>query len=79
MINADEGFVVLAKSAPHGHRLAGNAIGVRVFSEKLFDVFALAASKDFALPSSYLEQIAAWDALVRIREHFPPLRDLGKR
>lgn len=76
MIGADEGFVILAKSAPHGHRLAGNAIGVRVFSEKLFDVFAQAASKDYGLPSSYLEQIAPWDALSKIREHFPPLRDL---
>jgi hypothetical protein len=76
MIKADEGFVILAKSAPPGHRLAGNSIGVRVFAEKLFDAFALAASKDYALQSSYMEQIAAWDALAKIREHFPPLRDL---
>ena len=76
MINADEGFVILAKAAPQGHRLAGNAIGVRLFSETLFEGFAVAASKDYALPSSYLEQISTWDAVVKIREQYPALREI---
>lgn len=76
LIGADEGFVILGKSAPMGHRLAGNSMDIRLFSEKLFDSFALAASKDYAIESSYLERLEAWEALYSIKDQFPPLRDL---
>ena len=75
LVGASEAFVVLTKPAPEGHRLAANRLGVRLFSEKLFDTFAGSTAQDYLVPSSYLEQAAGWEALFRIGTNYPALRE----
>ena len=76
LTRCDEAFVILSKPAIEGHRLAGNSFGVRLFSEPLFDAFAAAASADFLLPNSYLEDLARWSALAEIGKKYSALADL---
>ncbi len=68
LVGADEAFVILNKASPEGHRLAANSIGVRLFSEKLFDTFGSTASIDYRAGASDLEDIRAWEELLSIRE-----------
>ncbi len=68
LVGADEAFVILNKASPEGHRLAANSIGIRLFSEKLFDNFGTSASIDYLAGASYLEDIRAWEELLSIRE-----------
>lgn len=75
LTGADEVFVILGREAPDGHRLAGNTIGVRLFSEALFDAYASAATKDYVVGASYLEEVAAWDKLLELKKSYPNLRD----
>lgn len=76
LTKSDEAFVILTKATTEGHRLAGNSLGVRLFSEKLFDSFASAAAKDYAIQNSYLENLRAWESLANIPTYFPALADL---
>lgn len=71
-----EAFVILGKQAIDAHRLAGNSFGVRLFSEQLFDAFATAASADYLVANSYLENIDSWSALSEVRLNFPSLAEL---
>lgn len=68
LVKAEEAFVILNKAAPEGHRLAANSIGVRLFSEKLFDNFGASASINFMADTSYLENMGAWEELLSIKE-----------
>lgn len=71
LIDADEAFVILAKAAPQGHRLAASKVGVHLFSEKLFDQYAQASSTDYVDQITYLDNLVAWDALWNMRTRFP--------
>jgi len=75
LTHSDEAFVILTKAAPEAHRLAGNSLGVRLFSEKLFDSFARTVAKDYAVQNSYLENLAAWERLAEIPSKQPALDD----
>ncbi|MBW0449428.1 hypothetical protein EN871_11650 [bacterium M00.F.Ca.ET.228.01.1.1] len=75
-VKADDTFVILAKAAPEGHRLAVGTLGVRLFSEPLFDRFAAAASKDYFADSSYLERMDAWEQVFSARKDYPRLEEL---
>jgi hypothetical protein len=66
LIGADEAFVILNKAAPEGHRLAANQIGVRLFSEKLFDNFAGSASPDYLDGITYLDNPDAWKVVFEL-------------
>lgn len=68
LVTAEEAFVILNKAAPEGHRLAANSIGVRLFSEKLFDNFGLSSSINYIPEMSYLEDMSAWEELLTIKE-----------
>jgi hypothetical protein len=68
MIGADEAFVILAKAAPEGHRLAAAEIGVNLFSEKLFDEFSKTSSIDYLEGITYLDNLDAWGALMGLRD-----------
>lgn len=61
LIDASEGFVILNKAAPEGHRLAANTIGVRLTSEKLFDDFGKSASLTYSEGFTYLDNLHAWE------------------
>lgn len=74
--HSDNAFVILSKPAIEAHRLAGNSFGVKLFSEKLFDSFASAASADYLIPNSYLENIESWNKLAEIHKKFPALEEL---
>jgi hypothetical protein len=41
----------------------------------LFDAFAGSTAKDYLVPSSYLGEATAWEALLRIGSDYPTLRD----
>lgn len=73
LLDADESFVILLKAAPDGHRLAANKIGVHLFSEKLFDDYGRASSANYVDGITYLDNLAAWDALWAARTQFPRL------
>lgn len=73
--HSDEAFVILAKTAPEAHRLAGNSIGVRLFTEKLFDNFAQTVAKDYLIQNSYIENLDAWEILAKISSKQPTLDD----
>lgn len=75
LIAADEAFIILTKPAPDVHRLAGNAIGVRLFSEDIFDAYASAASTSYGLPNSYIERIDCWESLIGVGSKYPALRE----
>ncbi|MDG0024940.1 hypothetical protein [Trinickia sp. Y13] len=75
-VSADHAFVILNKAAPEGHRLAAGALGVRLFSEPLFDKFAASASKDYFVDSSYLESMEAWEKVFEARKAYPRLEEL---
>lgn len=68
--------MILNKAAPEGHRLAAGTLGVRLFSEALFDKFASSASKDYFADSSYLESMEAWEKVFEARKTYPPLEEL---
>lgn len=68
LVNGHEAFVILNKAAPEGHRLAANTIGVRLFSENLFDNFGKAASINYIPGICYLEDMQAWEELLTIKE-----------
>nr|WP_158387934.1 hypothetical protein [Comamonas testosteroni] len=68
LVNAEEAFVILNKAAPEGHRLAANSIGVRLFSEKLFDNFGVSSSINYISGISYLENMSAWEELLTIKD-----------
>ncbi len=74
-ISADEAFVILSKPAPDAHRLAGGVIGVRLFSEEIFDVYALAANSNYGVSNSYIERLDAWEILRRIGDKYPLIRN----
>lgn len=73
LTRSDEAFVILLKAAPEGHRLAGNSLSVRLFTEEMFDDFARSAAKDYSVPNSYMEDLAAWECLAEIPSKFPTL------
>ena len=75
-VGASEAFVILNKAAPEGHRLAANKLGVRLFSEPLFDSFASSASKDYFPDSSYLETMEAWEQIFSAGKAYPGLDGL---
>jgi hypothetical protein len=75
LTHCNEAFVILSKSAPEAHRLAGNSLGVRLFTDKLFDSFAVTVAKDYAIQNSYLETLAAWEKLAGIPSQYPALED----
>ena len=66
LVHADEGFVILSKAAPEGHRLAANSLGIRLLSEKLFDQYAMASSGDYLEGLTYLDESTAWDELFEL-------------
>lgn len=68
LVGADEVFVILNKAAPEGHRLAANSLGVRLFSERLFENFGASASVNFIPDISYLEDMASWEELLTIKD-----------
>src|SRR3569623_95402 len=74
--NCSEAFVILSKPAIEAHRLAENSFGVRLFSEPLFDTFAVSASPDYLIPNSYLENVDSWAKLTEARKHYPALLEL---
>ena len=61
LIDASEGYVILNKAAPEGHRLAANSLGIRLTSEKLFDDFGKSASPAYFEGSTYLDNLVAWE------------------
>lgn len=61
LIGGSEGYVILNKPAPEGHRLAANSLGIRVTSEKLFDEFGKSTSPSYFEGSTYLDNLAAWE------------------
>lgn len=71
LTKSDEAFVILSKSAPEVHRLAGNSLKVRLFTESSFDKYAHSAAKDYSVVNSYLEMQEAWDKLAEIPAKFP--------
>lgn len=71
LVAADEAFVILVKAAPQGHRLASSKVGVQLYSEKLFDQYALASSSDYVEQITYLDSLLAWGALWDLRTKFP--------
>jgi regulator of extracellular matrix RemA (YlzA/DUF370 family) len=73
-ILADEAFVILSKSVPEAHRLAGSQIGVRLFSEEIFDAYAQSANPSYSVPNSYIERPAAWETLYDIGSRYPALK-----
>lgn len=76
LTDADEAFVILAKAAPEGHRLAAAGVGVNLFSEKMFDEFGRASSIDYLEGITYLDNLDAWDKLMGLRDasaRFAPL------
>lgn len=75
LTHSNEAIVILSKAAPEAHRLAGNSLGVRLFSESLFDNFARTSSADYAIVNSYLENLAAWERLSEIPKRYPALDD----
>ena len=75
LTHCNEAFVILSKAAPEAHRLAGNSLDVRLFTEKLFDEFAHAVANDFAVQNSYIEDLNAWELLSKIPSKFPALAD----
>lgn len=77
LTHCDEAFVILTKAAPEAHRLAGNSLGVRLFTEKLFDGYAGAAAKDFAVQNSYLENLSAWECIGEIPSKYPALKNFS--
>ncbi|MDB5992755.1 MAG: hypothetical protein JWQ10_4158 [Herbaspirillum sp.] len=70
---SNEAFVILIKAASEGHRLAGNTLGVRLFTETLFEGFSRSVSKDFDVINSYIEQLDAWHSLATIPTKNPQL------
>lgn len=76
IIGADEGFVILSKAAPEGHRLAGNSIKIRLFSEGLFDKFAASSSKNYLIKLSYLENLEVWNELISLKRKYPKLSEI---
>lgn len=76
LVSADDAFVILNKAAPEGHRLAAGTLGVRLFSEPLFEKFAASASKDYFPDSSYLESMEAWEKVFDARKAYPRLEEL---
>lgn len=74
-ISADESFVILSKPAPEAHRLAGGVIDVRLFSEEIFDIYALSVNPDYGIKNSYIEGPDAWDSLSSVGEKYPNLRN----
>jgi len=78
LTSSDEAFVILTKAAPEGHRLAGNSLGVRLFTETLFDGFARSAAKDYSVPNSYIENLSAWQCLAEIPLKHPQLESFWK-
>jgi hypothetical protein len=73
LTNSDEAFVILLKSAPEVHRLAGNSLKVRLFTEASFDKYAHSAAKDYSVINSYLENQEAWDTLAEIPKKYPSI------
>lgn len=59
LIGAAEGYVILNKAAPEGHRLAANKLGVRLTSERLFDEFGKNASANYFEGLTYLDSLTA--------------------
>jgi hypothetical protein len=76
LTDSDEAFVILLKSAPEVHRLAGNSLRVRLFTEGAFDKFAQSSAKDYSVINSYLEKQEAWDKLSEIPSKFPSVEPL---
>jgi hypothetical protein len=76
LVGGDEVFVILNKAAPEGHRLAANSIGVRLFSERLFDNFGSSTSVNYLPNISYLEEMTAWEELSSIKDRFKGLSPL---
>jgi hypothetical protein len=76
LLQADEAFVILLKPAPEGHRLAARQIKVHLFAEKLFDDYGRASSSDYIDGITYLDNLAAWDALWELRSQLPRMAPL---
>jgi hypothetical protein len=76
LTKSDEAFVILSKSAPDGHRLAGNSIGVRLFTEGLFDSYAKSSSSYYSVQNSYIESLSGWEALAELPSRYPALQEL---
>lgn len=68
LVRGSEVFVILNRAAPEGHRLAANSVGVRLFSERLFDSFGASTSINYIPTISYLEEMSAWEELSTIKE-----------
>lgn len=66
LIDASEGYVILNKAAPEGHRLAANQLNIRLTSEKLFDEFGKSASPAYFEGSTYLDNLNAWETIYGI-------------
>lgn len=66
LVAADEGFVILKRAAPEGHRLAANEIGVRLTSETLFDSFGKSSSPNYAEGATYLDCSDAWQKIFEL-------------
>jgi hypothetical protein len=79
LTESNEAFVILSKSAPDSHRLAGNQIGVRLFTENLFDSFAKSSSSGYSVQNSYIESLSAWDKLAEIPSKYPALADFWRQ
>lgn len=79
LTQSSEAFVILSKSAPDGHRLAGNQIGVRLFTESLFDSFAKSSSSSYSVQNSYIESLYAWDKLAEIPSKYPAFTDFWRQ
>lgn len=63
LAGCSEAFVILLRPAPEAHRLAADAIGVRLFHEALFDDYASTTSSDYKIERTYLCDVAGWDAI----------------
>jgi hypothetical protein len=72
-IAAQETFVILTRPAPESHRLASDAIGVRLFSETIFDTYAFASSPDYGVSNSYIEKPEAWSTLSTVGSKYPAM------
>lgn len=76
LIDASEGFVILNRAAPEGHRLAANTIGIRLTSEKLFDEFGKSASLTYSEGFTYLDNLTVWQQVRDISKINPAMEEL---
>ncbi|WP_334016305.1 hypothetical protein [Burkholderia cepacia] len=77
LVGADEAFVILNKAAPEGHRLAASDVGVRLFSEQLFDEHGKSSSTNYLEGITYLDDASAWEEIFAIGAKFKGLESLA--